>query len=143
MTKFHGRGKLLKHIDASVMTLIAERWVPRASRMLDLLARLDLYTKLANKLQKVLLDGVLIANECFHSRNRERMPSLICKLDLEKAYDRVDWDFLQYLLRRMHFGIKLRKWISEHLSLAMFPMLLNGSPIGFSLATEASVSGTP
>lgn len=34
---------------------------------------------------------MLIANECVHSRNRDRILSLICKLDLEKAYDRVRW----------------------------------------------------
>lgn len=40
-----------------------------------------------------ILDGVLIANGCLHSINQERLLGLICKLDLENAYDRVDWDF--------------------------------------------------
>lgn len=30
---------------------------------------------------------------------------VICKLDLEKAYDRVDWDFLHDLLYWMGFSI--------------------------------------
>lgn len=63
---------------------------------------------LAGRLQKVLpciisknqgafvkgwqiLDGVLVANECVHLRNKERNLGLICKLDLEKAYNRVNW----------------------------------------------------
>lgn len=45
-----------------------------------------------------------MANECVHSRNKERNPGLICKLDLEKAYDRVNWQFLHYLLQRMQFA---------------------------------------
>lgn len=42
---------------------------------------------------KQVLDGVLIANKCINYKFKEGSPSLLCKLDFEKAYDRVDWDF--------------------------------------------------
>jgi hypothetical protein len=29
---------------------------------------------------------------------------VLCKLDLEKAYDHVNWEFLIYLLKRCGFG---------------------------------------
>lgn len=45
-----------------------------------------------------ILDNVLVANECLLSRHKEVMWGLICKLDLEKAYDTVDWEFLSYLM---------------------------------------------
>ena len=51
-----------------------------------------------------ILDNVLIAHECIDSRNRQRRPGIICKLDFEKAYDMVDWGFLQYMLERMGLG---------------------------------------
>ena len=54
-----------------------------------------------------------MANVCVHSRFKERIPGLICKLYLEKAYDMVDWMFLLYMLGRMGFGEKWRKWILE------------------------------
>ena len=60
-----------------------------------------------------ILDDIFVANECVHSRFKDRIPGLICKLDLEKAYDMVDWNFLLYMLGRMGFGEKWRKWVLE------------------------------
>jgi hypothetical protein len=71
---------------------------------------------LANKLKSVLekvisksqsafikgrqiLDLILIANECLDSRIRSGEPGVMCKMDLEKAYDHLNCDFLLYMLR--------------------------------------------
>ncbi|MGV8048659.1 reverse transcriptase domain-containing protein, partial [Mycobacterium kansasii] len=55
-----------------------------------------------------ILDGALIANEVLHSCHRSKLKGIFCKLDVAKAYDHVDWNFLLYMLSRMGFGIK---WI--------------------------------
>jgi hypothetical protein len=58
-----------------------------------------------------ILDSMLIANECLDSQIRLGESGLLCKLDLEKAYDYVNWDFLLYLMQRCGFKEKWRTWI--------------------------------
>lgn len=38
------------------------------------------------------MDSILIANACLDSKLKSRDPSVVCKLDIEKANDRVNWD---------------------------------------------------
>jgi len=45
-----------------------------------------------------ILYAALIANECVHSCPKSNLPTIICKLDMKKAYDHVSWDFLVTIL---------------------------------------------
>jgi hypothetical protein len=40
-----------------------------------------------------------MVNKCMDSRIRPGESGVLCKLDIKKAYDHVNWEFLLYLLR--------------------------------------------
>ena len=56
---------------------------------------------------------------------------VIVKLDIEKAYDHVNWDVLFYLMERMGFGEKWGRWMKFCVSTVQFSVLVNSSPVGF------------
>lgn len=48
-----------------------------------------------------ILDVALVANEVVDSRRKKGVPGILCKLDLEKTYDHVNWEFLDFMMLKM------------------------------------------
>jgi hypothetical protein len=58
---------------------------------------------------RLIMDNALIAFECLHALKHGSKKSKefdVYKLDLTKAYDRVDWSFLEGVLKHLGFHCK-------------------------------------
>jgi hypothetical protein len=44
------------------------------------------------------MEGLVMLHETVHELHRKKMSGVILKLDFDKAYDKVNWDFLQQTL---------------------------------------------
>ncbi|GAU19481.1 hypothetical protein TSUD_77250 [Trifolium subterraneum] len=75
-----------------------------------------------------ILDGILIANEAVDEARRSKKELMLFKVDFEKAYDSVDWGYLEDVMGRMSFPTLWRKWIKECVCTATASVLVNGSP---------------
>jgi len=75
-----------------------------------------------------LLDSVLVANEVLEEYKRKRKSCVFFKVDYEKAYDSVSWEFIYYMLRRLGFSELWIQWIKGCLKSASVSVLVNSSP---------------
>lgn len=54
------------------------------------------------------LDKFWMSNKAIHLMLKSNECGLLCKLNIEIAYDHVNWDFLLLVLKKMGLG---KKWI--------------------------------
>ncbi|XP_075659252.1 uncharacterized protein LOC142629156 [Castanea sativa] len=65
----------------------------------------------------------------------------VLKIDMSKAYDRVNWNFLKAVLTVMNFDSKWINWIMEGVSSVEYTLLINGKRITILFKIFNSISG--
>ncbi|GMP88073.1 hypothetical protein CsSME_00040189 [Camellia sinensis var. sinensis] len=79
----------------------------------------------------LISDNVLLAHEVLDyikKYKRGRLSSFRLKLDMNKAYDRVSWDFLQAVMAKLGFSPKWIQLISQCISTVQFAILVFFQP---------------
>ena len=132
--EFHEFGKFIRSLNTTFLVMIPKK---RGGGLLAkvLASRLKgVMMELVNKAQNAyiggrqIMDASLIANEVIDSMLKKKEKGLLCKLDIEKAYDRINWKFLLGVLQKMGFGRKWVKWIEWCITTTSFSILINGNP---------------
>lgn len=80
---------------------------------------------------RLISDNVMIAQELLHSlksRKRVSQTYMAVKTDVSKAYDRVEWNFLETTMRVFGFSELWISWIMATVQTVNYSLLINGSP---------------
>ncbi|KAL0288757.1 UNVERIFIED_CONTAM: hypothetical protein Sradi_7089600 [Sesamum radiatum] len=146
---FFKTGRLLKQLNATLLTLIPKVRNPQSvaefrpisccnviykaitkilvSRIREILDLLISPSQNAFVPGRLISDNILLAQELFSGYNQCRLPPRCAlKVDLRKAYDTVEWDFLFATLRMFGFPAVFIGWIKECVTSAHYSVVVNG-----------------
>jgi hypothetical protein len=59
------------------------------------------------------MEGVIILHETIHEMHMKKQSGVILKIDFEKAYDKLNWNFIQQALRMKAFSSTWYKWVAS------------------------------
>lgn len=83
------------------------------NRLVKIIDRLVAPNQTAFIKGRFILESVVAAHEIIHEIHKQKQEGVVLKLDYEKAYDRVSWEFLEEILELRGFGPKWRSWIQK------------------------------
>lgn len=95
---------------------------------------------------RLISDNIIVAHEMIHNlRTKESISKqyMAIKTDMSKAYDHVEWNFLETLLEKMGFDRKWVCWVMACVSTVSYTILLNGRTHGFFRPERGIRQGDP
>jgi len=164
---FFSSGKLLKEFNHTFIALIPKVENPETANQFRPISLCNTFYKIVAKIlvnclrplleriihpvqsafvsQRAIQDNILLAHEVINKFHhlRSRKGYVAIKLDMEKAYDRIEWDFLLQCLTHMGFHPIWINWIRECITSVSYSILVNNEPSGYFKPTRGLRQGDP
>ena len=129
---------------SNVVSRIASKCV--ANRLKVILPTVISENQSAFMANRLITDNILVAFEVMHhisQRKGNLKEEMALKLDMSKAYDRVEWGGLEQIMNRMGFHPKWVNIIMQCISSVTYSIRINGVPYGLITPTRGLRQGDP
>jgi hypothetical protein len=116
-----------------------------ANRLKPLLSNIISHFQIAFVPNFLIQDNSILAHEILHilKFKRGRGGLTVVNIDMEKAFDKMEWTFLLAILQKLGFHPTWINWIRLCISTTSFFVLLNGSPFGLFSHSRYLKQGDP
>jgi hypothetical protein len=110
-----------------------------ANRLKKVLPFIISHNQSAFVLRRLITNNVLVAFEALHTmdgRMSGKNGFMALKLDMSKSYDRIEWDYLEAIMKKLGFAKKWIKLLMMCVRTVSYSVLVNGQPYGPILPTQ-------
>ncbi|GKE04119.1 hypothetical protein Tco_1396137, partial [Tanacetum coccineum] len=163
---FFSNGKLLQEINHTILSFLPKISTPTRVNDYRLISCCNVIYKCISKIitnrikdglddivsdnqsafvpGRYISDNILLTQELMHNYHLNRGPPRCAfKIDIQKAYDTVNWKFLEDILVAFGFHSKMVKWIMAWVTNTSFSININGNLYGYFKGKRGLRQGDP
>ncbi|CAH1453519.1 unnamed protein product [Lactuca virosa] len=164
--EFFLNGQLLQAVNHTILALLPNVEVPNTMKdfcpisccnVIYKCIKKTIVTRMAPSLHKLvdmnqstfitgraITDNILLSQELMQGYTRKhRSPRCALKVDIQKVYDTVNWNFLEQILWGFGFHHRMIQWIMKCVSTTSFSIRINGENKGYFMWKKGLRQGDP